>query len=595
MSTPMDKIRNFSIIAHIDHGKSTLADRLLETTGSVESRVLRTQHLDMLDIERERGITIKLQPVRMKWNGFIYNLIDTPGHVDFTYEVSRSLAAVEGAILLVDASQGIQAQTLANLYLAMEQNVSVIPVVNKVDLPNAEVEKTSRELQELIGCSKEDIIYASGKSGVGVLDILKAVENKVPQPKGGSQSELRALVFDSIFDEYKGVIVFVRLVDGHVKKGDVIKFVATGAETSVEEVGIFRPKYEETDELGAGEIGYIATGLKDVKKCRVGDTVILTSSPTSIALPGYREVKPVVYVGLFPREGDSYAPLRDALDRLSLNDSALQYEAEYSPALGYGFRAGFLGLLHLEVTSERLQREYGLALTVTVPSVAYRITKKDGKVSIVKNPWSLPDPSHILEIAEPWVGLDIVTPKDFVGGIMQLVSSKKGEYINTEYLEGRAILHYRLPLQSILVDFYDKLKGVSSGYASMNYDLAGYRAADVVRLDFLVAEEPVEALSIIVYREDAHRRGKQITMSLKDSLPRQQFVVKIQAAIGGKIVASEKLSAMKKNVTAKLYGGDVTRKQKLLEKQKKGKKKLASLGRGKVEIPSEVFLNILKK
>ncbi|MFA7286535.1 MAG: translation elongation factor 4 [Patescibacteria group bacterium] len=588
-------IRNFCIIAHIDHGKSTLADRLLEVTKTVEARVMRSQHLDTLDLERERGITIKLQPVCMEYEGVILNLIDTPGHVDFTYEVSRSLAAVEGAILLVDATQGVQAQTLANLYLAMDQNVEIIPVVNKVDLANADIERTLGEIEKLLGCRQEDIIRASGKTGIGVAEILEAVTKRISSPRGQLEAPLRALIFDSVYDEYRGVVVFVRVVDGVIKTGSQIHFAATGATAHVEEVGILRPDFHPRETLQAGEIGYIVTGLKDVKLSRVGDTVLASGEAATTVLPGYREVKPVVYVGIFPKEGDAHRLLRDALDKLSLNDAALQFEPEYSSALGYGFRAGFLGLLHLEITQERLRREYGLDLVVTVPSVAYKACLRDGSMVDVRNPWDLPSPETLDRVDEPWVTLDIVTPSENIGGVMPLVASKRGIYKTTEYLGDRAILKYQIPLQSILVDFYDKLKGVSAGYASMNYDITHYAAADVVRLDILVAEEAVEAFSVIVYRDEAYHRGKRMIERLKDTLPRQQFVVKLQAAVGGKILAAERLSAMRKDVTAGLYGGDVTRKRKVLEKQKRGKKRMAEHGKGKVDIPSETYISLLRQ
>ncbi|MFA5954435.1 MAG: translation elongation factor 4 [Patescibacteria group bacterium] len=588
-------IRNFCIIAHIDHGKSTLADRLIQRTGTIEDRLLKSQHLDTMDIERERGITIKLQPVRMLYQNIEFNLIDTPGHVDFTYEVSRSLAAVEGAILLVDATQGIQAQTLANLYLALEQNVEIIPVINKIDLPNADVVRVSGELQRLLGCKDEDILRASGKTGEGVDVILTTIIGQVPAPRGESNGDLRALIFDSVFDEYRGVIIFVRIVDGKVRPGQKIHFAATKATAIVEELGALRPQLSPTAELTAGEIGYIVTGLKEVKLCRVGDTVIEIGKPDSIALPGYREVHPMVYVGIFPEEGSEHQTLRDALERLALNDAALQFEPEHSPALGFGFRVGFLGLLHLEVTQERLRREYNLELVTTAPSVAYRVYLSNGVSLDVKSPQDLPRAETIEHLEEPWVSLDVITPVSYIGGIMPLVSARRGVYKTTEYIGDRALLHYRLPLQSILVDFYDKLKSVSSGYASMNYQLDGYEQADVVRMDVLIAEEPAEALATIVYRDDVQERGRKITAHLKEVLPRQQFVLKIQAAVGGKVIASEHLSALRKDVTAKLYGGDVTRKRKLLDKQKKGKKRMAEHGRGKVAIPPETFISILKQ
>lgn len=586
-------IRNFCIIAHIDHGKSTLADRLLELTGTIDKRVMREQLLDTMDLERERGITIKLQPVRLDVDGYALNLIDTPGHVDFTYEVSRSLAAVEGAILLVDATQGVQAQTLANLYLAMEQGVTVIPAVNKIDMPNADIEKTVKEIVQLLGCKEEEIHKVSGKTGEGVPNLITSLR-KLPAPSGKAAEPLQALIFDSIYDEYRGVVAYVRLVNGNIGAGQKIRFAATGAVSDVIEVGVFKPKYSVRENLSAGEIGYIVTGLKAVAECRVGDTIILNEDHTTKALPGYREVKPMVFAGLFPRVGDEYPLLREALERLRLNDAALIYELEHSPALGFGFRAGFLGLLHLEVTQERLHREYDLTLVVTVPSVAYHATLKNGKIIDVKSPYELPDGSIAEEIREPWVKLEILTPQASLGAVMQLVAERRGVYLTTEYLGDRVIVRYRLPLASLLVDFYDSLKSATSGYASMNYEVDSEEPADVVRLDILVAEEKVDALSTIVYRDEAYDRGRSAVESLKKSLERQQFEVKIQAAIGGKIIASERISPKRKDVTVGLYGGDVTRKQKLLKKQKKGKQRMAAQGRGKVPIPPEAYLGMLK-
>jgi len=591
----MEKIRNFCIIAHIDHGKSTLADRMLELTHTVEQRKMKAQLLDRMDIERERGITIKLTPVAMEYKGYKLNLIDTPGHVDFTYEVSRSLAAVEGAVLLVDATQGIQAQTLANLYLAIEQDLTIIPVINKIDLPAADVERISQELIKLLGCSREEIILASGKTGVGVDQILDAVIKKVPAPQGNAAKSARALIFDSNFDEYKGVVAYLRVVDGEFKKGDSIRLLATGAESEILDIGIFKPDYFPTKKLETGAIGYIVTGFKSVAECRVGDTVAPLKSQVE-SLQGYHEVKPMVFAGIFPREGNEFARLREAIDKLKLNDAALIYEPEQSQALGFGFRCGFLGLLHLEIFQERLRREYNLDLMVTVPSVAYQVFTKGGESLVVRSPYMLPDASRIEHIEEPWVKLDIVTPKDYIGAIMNLVQERKAVYLNTEYLDPeRLVLHYEIPMAAILTNFYDRIKSVSSGYASINYEYLTYRAADVVKMDILVAEEAVEALSLIVYRDEAYRRGKEIVEVLKDSIPKQMFVIKLQAAIGGAIIASERISALRKDVTAKLYGGDVTRKRKLLEKQKKGKKKMMAAGKGSVDIPSDAFVKILKQ
>jgi GTP-binding protein LepA len=634
-----EKIRNFCIIAHIDHGKSTLADRLLEFTGTVSGREMRDQMLDMMDLERERGITIKLQPVRMEYevknpkseirnpkqipnskiqisnkiqnlndqnwklsdSKFILNLIDTPGHVDFNYEVSRSLAAVEGALLLVDATQGVQAQTLGNLYLAIEQNLTIIPVINKIDLPNAEIEKTTQEMIALIGCKKEDIILVSAKTGEGVEELVATIVEQIPPPKMSnvkcqmSKLPLRALIFDSKYDEYKGVVAYVRVVDGEVKRGDKIFLMATETESEVLEVGYFKPKFQPAEKLTSGEIGYIVTGLKEIEKCRVGDTVTVHGSQSTVhSLPGYKEVKPMVFAGIFCKEGSDFPKLRGAILKLKLNDAALTFEPEQSKALGFGFRCGLLGLLHLEIVEERLRREHNLDVIVTVPSVAYRLTEKNEKSTIIKSPLDLPDPTRILKIEEPWIKIDVVSPGQFIGGIMQLVQEKRGVYLNTEYLDAdRVILRYEVPLSAILVDFYDKLKSVSSGYASLNYEFLGYREADVIKMDILVAGEPVEALATVVYRDSVQEVGRRIVESLKKVLPRQMFEVKIQAAVGGKIVASEHLPAMRKDVTAKLYGGDVTRKMKLLEKQKKGKKKMKAMG--KVDIPPEAFLAVLKK
>lgn len=594
----MNNIRNFCIIAHIDHGKSTLADRMLELTGTIEKRKMKEQILDRMDLERERGITIKLQPVTMNYQGHILNLIDTPGHVDFTYEVSRSLAAVEGAILLVDATQGIQAQTLANLYLALEQDLTIIPVANKIDLPAADIAKTKHEIVKLLGCKEEEIIMASGKTGEGVDQILEEVIKRIPPPREERGRPLRALIFDSNFDEYKGVVAYVRVVDGQVKKGDKILLMATGAKSEALDVGIFKPDYHSTGSLEAGKIGYIVTGFKDVSECRVGDTVTISSPEGGRPEPlkGYSEVKPMVFAGIFPREGDEFQALREAIAKLKLNDAALFYEPEQSEALGFGFRCGFLGLLHLEIFQERLKREYDIDLIVTVPSVAYKVYRKGGGEFIVRTPQKLPDLGEIELIEEPWVTLDIISPKDYMGGIMNLAQEKRGIYRNTEYIdETRVILHYEIPMATILTDFYDKIKSASSGYASINYEYLDYREADVVRMDILVADDAVEALAVIVYRDEAFRRGKEIVNTLKETLPKQMFVIKLQAAIGGSVIAAERISAMRKDVTAKLYGGDVSRKRKLLEKQKKGKKKMMVAGKGSVEIPSDTFVKLLKK
>lgn len=603
--TRMPNIRNFCIIAHIDHGKSTLADRFLEVTETVDKRKMKAQLLDQMDIEQERGITIKLQPVRMKYaydgKDYALNLIDTPGHVDFTYEVSRSLAAVEGAILLVDASQGVQAQTIGNLYLALEQNLTIIPVLNKIDLPNADVEKASAELIHLLGCHKEDILTCSGKTGAGVPEVLQAVIDRIPPPDISEEANtrLQAMIFDSFYDDYKGVIASIRVKGGSLHKKEKVLFMGTKATAEVLDVGHYAPKQISDTSLDNGHIGYLVTGLKELGDVRVGDTVTLATHPASHPLPGYKEVKPMVFAGIFPQEGDDYNALRDAMDKLKLNDSALFYEPEHSQALGFGFRCGFLGMLHLEIFQERVRREFGLHIIATVPSVAYHVTKTNGDDLIVKSPQDLPDVQSIETIEEPWMTVDIITPQEYIGNVMSLVTERKGEYLNTEYLSTgsgqRAMLHYYMPLASLITDFYDKLKTVTSGYASLSYELKEYRPTNVIKMDILVAEEPVEALATLVWRDDAFRIGKQIVNSLKETLPRQQFVLKIQAAIGGKIIAGEKISALRKDVTAKLYGGDVTRKRKLLEKQKKGKKKMLAMGKGKVDIPTEAYLAVLKR
>ncbi|KKQ54760.1 MAG: Elongation factor 4 [Parcubacteria group bacterium GW2011_GWA2_38_13] len=560
---PDKNIRNFCIIAHIDHGKSTLADRFLEITGTIEKRVMKDQMLDQMDIERERGITIKLQPVRMQWRGNELNLIDTPGHVDFTYEVSRSLAAVEGAILLVDATQGVQAQTMANLYLALDQNLSIIPVVNKIDLPNAQVEKTKKEIMSLVGCNENEIYSISGKTGQGVKELLDAVIEKIPAPKIRTDKPLRALIFDSEFDEYKGVIAYVRVFDGKIKAHEHIYFSATKKDGESLEVGIFTPFLKKTEELESGEIGYIATGLKTVIECKVGDTI--ANNLSLEGLQGYKELKPMVFAGIFCKEGDEYQNLREALEKLKLNDASLVYETENSKALGFGFRCGFLGLLHLDIVQERLKREYGLGIIITVPSVAYKVIMQDESEMIIKSPQELPSHEKRKQVLEPFMKLDIFSPKDYLGSIMKLASEKRGVYINTEYLdETLAVIHYEIPLTSLLVDFYDKLKSASSGYASLNYEFIEYRPCDVVRLDILVAEDPVEALSSLVYQDEAFYIGKKIVESLKGTIPKHMFVVKLQATIGGKVIAAERISALRKDVTAKLYGGDYSRKRKLL-------------------------------
>lgn len=595
----LSHIRNFCIIAHIDHGKSTLADRLLELTHTVSKREMKAQLLDSMDLERERGITIKLQPVRMKhtYKGqdYILNLIDTPGHVDFTYEVSRSLACCEGAILVVDATQGIEAQTIANLYLAVEQNLEIIPVINKIDLPAANVPQVQQEIANILGSKPEEMIAVSAKTGENVASLLDTIIERITAPQV-KQESLQALIFDSKFDDYRGVIAYVRVMQGTIKRGDKLKFMASHSISEALEVGYFLPPLTAQSELTAGEIGYIVTGFKDVRDCRVGDTVTLMKQPAATALAGYTEAKPMVFAGVFCKEGDHYPELREALGKLKLNDAALTYEPDRSQALGFGFRCGFLGLLHLDVVRERLTREYQLELIVTAPSVAYRLTFHNGDVKIVTSPLDFPDPTLISVIEEPVMQVDIVTPSEYIGDIIKLLQDRNGQPTDNslEYLETeRVVIHYRIPLASIVVDFYDKLKNASSGYASLNYDFKGYQNCDVRRLDIIVGGEPVEALATIVYTNEAQRVGRSVTAALKGILPRQMFDVKIQAALGGKILASEHIAAMRKDVTAGLYGGDVSRKRKVLEKQKKGKAKLRSLG--KVDIPRAAYLAILQR
>ena len=593
----MKKIRNFCIIAHIDHGKSTLADRLLEVTGTVNKRDMKEQLLDQMDIERERGITIKLQPVRMNWKDHELNLIDTPGHVDFTYEVSRSLAAVEGALLVVDATQGVEAQTLANLHLAQELNLTIIPVINKVDLPAADIETVASEIITLLPDIKmEDIIPISAKTGKNVEAILNAIIERLPEPNYINTVETRALVFDSYFDDYRGVIAYVRVISGVFKRGDKIEFMGTKKRTDLIEVGSFTPKLTPLSTLEAGEIGYIVTGLKSVAEARVGDTITTEAHRSKLRLEGYKEAKPFVFAGIFPKDGSEYQELRESMEKMRLSDAAFTFEPEKSSSLGPGFRCGFLGLLHVEIFQERLKREYNLEIILTTPSVEYHINLKNNEEKIVHSPHEYPDPSVILETLEPYVNIEVITPVNYMGNIMTILNNKRGEYITTEYLdETRAILTYHMPLFSILTDFYDKIKSVSSGYASLNYEYSDYCPCELVKLDILVAEEVVEPLSILVYKDEAYSAGRAIVESLKGIFPKQMFELKIQAAISGKVIAADRISAMRKDVTAKLYGGDVTRKRKSLEKQKKGKKKMKELGIGKVDIPQEAFLSVLKR
>ena len=589
-------IRNFCIIAHIDHGKSTLADRFLESTRTVEQRKMKEQLLDQMDLERERGITIKLQPVKMQYGEYVLNLIDTPGHVDFHYEVSRSLAAVEGAVLLVDATKGVQAQTLANLYLAVEQGLTIIPVVNKIDLPAANVEKTIEEIVHILGCPREEILQASGKSGIGVEAILRAVVERVPAPSGDPTKPLRALIFDSVYDAFKGVVAYVRVVDGAVKRDDTITMLATGIESSCVEVGCFKPQLVTEKMLQAGDIGYIATGLKDVSHCRVGDTITMKKLLDIIEpLPGYREIKPVVYASLYPVDGDDYTLMRDALEKLRLNDASFTFEPESNQALGRGFRCGFLGLLHLEIIQARLEREFDITPTITTPSVVYEIKLRDqDKRLIMYSPSTYPDPAAIESIHEPFVSLQIVTPATYLGAVLELASAARVEYKNTEYIDAeRVVLSFEAPLSDVIVNFHDNLKSVSSGFASMNYEPIGYRQSDVVKLDIFVAGDKVEAFSRMVPRARVFHEGNATVLKLKEVIPRHNFLISLQAAIGGKIIARENISAFRKDVIAKLYGGDQTRKNKLLDKQKKGKKKLRSIGR--VSIPPKAFLEVLRK
>lgn len=591
-------IRNFCIIAHIDHGKSTLADRILELTSTVSKRDMKDQLLDQMDLERERGITIKLQPVRMNYStggqDYILNLIDTPGHVDFTYEVSRSLACCEGAILVVDSTQGIEAQTLANVYLAMEHNLKLIPIVNKIDLPNSDREKTAKELMDAFGFSADEILYASGKTGEGVLDILDAVVERVPAPVNKADPTLQALIFDSVYDVHRGVISFIRIFNGQVKTNDKLTFKASGVEIEAQEVGYFRPKFTKSDAIYEGEVGYIVTGLRDVGKARVGDTIIMTKAKDTPALPGYKIITPMVYATIFTVAGDDYPLLRDAMDKLKLSDSALQFEPVNIPSIGFGFRTGFLGLLHMDIVQERLSREFNLDLVLTAPTVAYDITLTTGKKITIHNPAEFPDPGQIQQIEEPWMKVNILTPSTYIGPIMEIVNARRGISRNIVYLgQDRVDLSFEMPLYNIIVNFHDQLKSVSSGYASLNYEFLEMRPEELVKLDVLVAGERAEALGIILHRSVAAEEGRQLLANLKKLIPKHQFEIALQATIGAKVIARETISALRKDVTGYLYGGDVTRKMKLLNKQKKGKKKMKMLG--KVEIPQEAFLAVLKK
>jgi GTP-binding protein LepA len=590
-------IRNFSIIAHIDHGKSTLADRLLEQTETISQRDMKAQLLDSMDLEREKGITIKARAVRMTYrakNGQTYelNLIDTPGHVDFSYEVSRSLAACEGALLVVDAAQGIEAQTMANVYLALEQDLAIVAVINKIDLPSAEPNKVATEVSQFIGLLDDEIVYASAKTGAGIEDILEAVVHHMPPPTGRADAPTRALIFDSHFDPYKGVVAYVKVVDGTIRSGDRIRLMASGKETELLELGYFDPELHPADHLAAGEVGYIATGLKVVQDVQVGDTITLADKPAAMPLPGYRPAKSMVFAGLYPVDGDDYPMLRDALERLRLNDAALTWVPESSDALGFGFRCGFLGLLHMEIIQERLEREYGLQLLATAPSVEYEVLLRGGDIVLIDNPSDMPSPGDIDEIREPWLDVSIIAPSRYIGTIMELVSGRRGVYRELSYLDPeRAQMTFEMPLAELIVDFYDQLKSRTQGYASLDYTFRDMRAADLVKLDVLVNGQTVDALSLITHRDDAYTRGRDLVERLRRLIPRQLFDVPVQASIGSRIIARETIRALRKNVLSKCYGGDVTRKRKLLEKQKEGKARMKLVG--SVEIPQEAFLAVL--
>ncbi|EAE0202844.1 elongation factor 4 [Listeria monocytogenes] len=598
MNARQKKIRNFSIIAHIDHGKSTLADRILEQTGALTHREMKNQLLDSMDLERERGITIKLNAVQLKYKAkdgetYIFHLIDTPGHVDFTYEVSRSLAACEGAILVVDAAQGIEAQTLANVYLALDNDLEILPVINKIDLPAADPERVREEIEDVIGLDASDAVLASAKSGIGIEDILEQIVEKVPEPSGDVNKPLKALIFDSVFDAYRGVIANIRIMDGVVKAGDRIKMMSNGKEFEVTEVGVFSPKATPRDELLVGDVGYLTAAIKNVGDTRVGDTITLANNPAEEALDGYRKLNPMVYCGLYPIDSSKYNDFRDALEKLELNDSALQFEAETSQALGFGFRCGFLGLLHMEIIQERIEREFNIDLITTAPSVIYHVNLTDGSNIVVDNPAEMPEPGVIESVEEPYVKATVMVPNDYVGAVMELAQNKRGNFITMEYLDDiRVSIVYEIPLSEIVYDFFDQLKSSTKGYASFDYELIGYKASKLVKMDILLNAEKVDALSFIVHRDFAYERGKIIVEKLKELIPRQQFEVPIQAAIATKIVSRSTIKALRKNVLAKCYGGDVSRKRKLLEKQKEGKKRMKQIG--SVEVPQEAFMAILK-
>ncbi|GGN54682.1 translation elongation factor 4 [Oceanobacillus indicireducens] len=591
-------VRNFSIIAHIDHGKSTLADRILENTKAISKREMKEQILDGMDLERERGITIKLNAVQLEYTSkkgenFTFHLIDTPGHVDFTYEVSRSLAACEGAILVVDAAQGIEAQTLANVYLAMENDLEIIPVINKIDLPNADTDRVKQELEDVLGVDPDEVILASAKSNIGIEDILERVTEVIPPPAGNPADPLKALIFDSLYDPYRGVVAYVCIKEGSMKVGDKIKMFSTDKEFEVNDVGVFKPKITSKDELVVGDVGYFTASMKNVGDTQVGDTVTLVNRPAKEALPGYRRLNPMVFCGLYPVESNNYNDLREALERLELNDSSLQYEAETSQALGFGFRCGFLGLLHMEIIQERIEREFGIDLITTAPSVIFEVMKTNGEKLVVDNPADMPDPQVIESISEPFVEATIMVPNDFVGAVMEIAQRKRGQFINMDYLDDiRVNVIYHIPLSEIVYDFFDQLKSSTKGYASFDYEFIGYKESQLVKMDILLNHETIDALSFIVHRDFAYERGKQIVEKLKKLIPRQQFEVPVQAAIGNKIVARSTIKAVRKDVTAKLYGGDVSRKRKLLEKQKEGKKRMKMVG--SVEVPQEAFMAVLE-
>ena len=591
-----ENIRNFSIIAHIDHGKSTIADRILELTGAITEREMKDQLLDSMELERERGITIKLNAVQLKYNyknnDYIMHLIDTPGHVDFSYEVSRSLAACEGAVLVVDAAQGIEAQTLANVYLALENDLTIIPVINKIDLPNADVPKVKQELISTLGFSEEEIILTSAKTGEGIKELIEAIIERVPAPSGNPNDKLRALVFDSFFDPYRGVVALVRIVDGKIKVKDKIKLMASGATHDVTELGINSPKQQIKEYLTAGEVGYICGSIKSISDIKVGDTITLENNPATEKLPGYKPMKPMVFCGLYPVESNRYTDLREALEKLKLNDAALEFIPETSEALGFGFRCGFLGLLHMEIIEERIEREFNIDLIATSPSVIYKITKTDGEIINIDSPSKMPDRQKIKLIEEPYIRTNIYVPSEYIGQIMELCQNKRGTYINMEYITAERVnIHYEIPLSEIVYDFFDKLKGVTRGYASFDYDLIGYKPSDLVKMDILLNGKSIDALSLIVHKDFAYKRGKAIVESLRKLIPRQLFEVPIQAVIGSKVISRTDIKALRKNVLAKCYGGDITRKRKLLEKQKEGKKRMKMVGN--VEVPSEAFLAVL--